>query len=623
MRSVRKLQVFNLLITVLHVAAAAAKNDDDDACGLYVAKSTLPDAGLGIFTATERRSGQTLESTADTCVPFIDMYWHQPEHLQSPYRDDYYWNGRALGMTTESKTGTVEAFCPGMVSLLNCHAGLVNVIKPGATHEEENNLKEYPGTQSPYGVHATKIARPIPVGGELFSYYNDEWLMGQVRSSDYDAVVSLLHQISRVVYDDTVPYKYVSENVTVIIKARNTVVEKLPPTLQSCLTATILATDDTETSYRNNTRDLSWLQEHGRCIDHIVRGRSTIPHGGIGAFAKHNLQKGQIITTSPLHHFADHNIMNVYNITKHAKKFPVLQTTEEEEEEREDEGFHYQRHVDKVINHQLAVNYCFGNDQTMLLLCPYGVGVNYINHSPNCNVKIRWAEGFDGHDSEVVRTATLEDLEDIRSPILAFDYVATRDIQVGEELFIDYGTGWHQAWLQHQEDSAVKRSEQYASAHQWNKKFATVPIRTDDEQVLDPYPEHIQVRCHYNTVSAGPSAPSDIFEWRIDYYGYPCTIVDRFIENGMLLYTVDVEMWPEPGYNNVLPPLTQVKRVLRTDIPREALRFFDVPGTSDLNMVATFRHFIELPDDMLPEQWKYTDDDEEEEAGEEEEEEED
>eukprot|EP00977_Amphora_coffeiformis_P000406 scaffold108_cov162-Amphora_coffeaeformis.AAC.17 len=79
------------------------------------------------------------------------------------------------------------------------------------------------------------------------------------------------------------------------------------------------------------------------------------------------------------------------------------------------------------------------------------------------------------------------------------------------------------------------------------------------------------------------------------------------------MYTLDVEMWPEAKYNNVLPPVKEVRRVLRTDIPREALRFFDVPGTSDLNTMGTFRHFIELPDDMLPDQWKDMADDEEEE----------
>eukprot|EP00977_Amphora_coffeiformis_P003321 scaffold618_cov175-Amphora_coffeaeformis.AAC.3 len=529
-----KLQVLYLLATVLHVAAATHK--DDNACGLYIAKSTLPDGGLGIFTATERQPGQVLEGTADTCVPFIDMYWHQPVELQSPFRDDYYWNGRALGMTTESATGTVDAFCPGWVSLLNCHANSANIIKPKAVYDDGNNLKDYPGTQSPYGVEAAKIARPIPAGGELFSFYKDEWLMGQVAPSDYDGVVSLLHQVGRVVQDATVPYLYVAQNVTKIVQARQTVVEKLPTALQSCLTTATETTDDNINSFSSaHIREVSWLQEHGRCIDHTVSQRSTV--GGMGAFAKHNLQKGQIITTSPLHHFTDSDALNMYNITKHAKKFPVPQSADEEDED-EEAGFHYQRHVDKVIHHQLALNYCFGNDQTSLLLCPYGVGVNYINHSPEFNVKIRWAEGFDGHDSDVVKTATLDELEDIRSPTLAFDYVATRDIEAGEELFIDYGTGWRQAWLQHQTGAdAAKRSEHYASAHRWNEQFATALIRTDDEQVLDPYPDHIEVRCHYNAVSynaaaLGPEPPTDMFEWRSDDYGYPCTIVDRFNEKG-------------------------------------------------------------------------------------------
>ena len=42
----------------------------------------------------------------------------------------------------------------------------------------------------------------------------------------------------------------------------------------------------------NSTRSISWLQEHGTCVDHIVHAPSTLVGAGEGAFAKRDLPKG-------------------------------------------------------------------------------------------------------------------------------------------------------------------------------------------------------------------------------------------------------------------------------------------------------------------------------------------
>jgi hypothetical protein len=113
-------------------------------------------------------------------------------------------------------------------------------------------------------------------------------------------------------------------------------------------------------------RAVAWLDEHGRCMDHIVPGRSTIENAGHGAFAKRFLRKGTIISGSPLHHPL-RNLLEMYdfeenpdaNLTDVSKKF---------------------RRTNK-IGHQLWLNYCYGHPESTLLLCPYGCGVNYINRN--------------------------------------------------------------------------------------------------------------------------------------------------------------------------------------------------------------------------------------------------
>ena len=50
------------------------ENNDEQPleCGLYLAESTLPGAGLGVFTGVEKAEGESV-SEGDVCIPFIDM----------------------------------------------------------------------------------------------------------------------------------------------------------------------------------------------------------------------------------------------------------------------------------------------------------------------------------------------------------------------------------------------------------------------------------------------------------------------------------------------------------------------------------------------------------------------
>lgn len=41
-----------------------------------------------------------------------------------------------------------------------------------------------------------------------------------------------------------------------------------------------------ETHQPNATRSVEWLDEHGKCVDHIRPGQSTIEGAGHGAFIK-------------------------------------------------------------------------------------------------------------------------------------------------------------------------------------------------------------------------------------------------------------------------------------------------------------------------------------------------
>ena len=402
------------------------------------------------------------------------------------------------------------------------------------------------------------------------------------------------------------------------------------------------------------TRSLDFLQQYGKCLDHIRPGRSTIRQAGHGAFATRNLPAGTVITASPLH-VVHERFMEMYRISR------------DNDNDNDSDSDHSQwlRHLDQVQHYQLLYNYCFGHADSTMLLCPYGAGINYLNHAnagnnssndssnnnnnknaPRVNVAIRWATNF-----EVAHNASLllqdypfargndsndnNDDNNNNKPRLALDYVATRDIAEGEELFMDYGMAWQEAWEEHVRnyEASSLSSRHYSSARHFNQVFFSSdssrrhnehPLRTVTEQQWDPYPENLQMRCHANLLlpqpkkvpPRGPNSNNNnnntnntdsYYQWESNNYGEPCRVLDRFQEAGETWYTVQIELRYydyDDDNDNVDNDNNMVTWVEQTDVPRMAIRFFDLPGTTDIHLPNAFRHPIHIPDDMFPQQWR-------------------
>ena len=581
----------------------------NDQCELYMAPSTIPGAGLGIFSAVDKQPSDSV-GRGDICIPVIDMYWHNGgyDNFFNPF-SDYFWTGQVMGMSGESDSDDLEALCPGLDCAVNCNLALINTQKSSPIYDEAKLHRSRDpgvGAYTPYHNGTTHVSRHIPAGGELFKFYGDNWfetrerIFGQIPlSDDYPAAEELLEQLG-----SEVPNEFQAEVYAMMldINARpwdSRTLNALPrtfPEAQLAMNAGELAV----LHQPNATRSVEWLREHGRCIDHIVSQYSTIPQAARGAFATRNLQAGQVITTSPLHHVPDKKFMNLYNLT---------------EIEQEDGSIVYHRVLDEVVGQQVLLNYCYGHSETTMLLCPYGAGINYINHNQTlANVAIRWAQNFPlAHRDESLRKKTPQDLEYDYQPQLAFDYVALRDIAQGEELFLDYGDDFEEAWWDHVENFEFG-SAQYTSGRAWNVLFADLPVRTEEEQERDPYPEHLEIRCHFRL--QGREFPSRLV-WSIKDYGFPCRVLDRFEEDDETYYTVELEIDREDD-DGGREDDHEVFWLRKTDVPRSGIQFFDKPFHTDLHLPNAFRHPIGIPDHMMPPQWRNVahdeEDDDEEEA---------
>ena len=324
------------------------------------------------------------------------------------------------------------------------------------------------------------------------------------------------------------------------------------------------------------TRTVPWLYQNGKCIDHILPGRSTIPGAGHGAFAKRHLPAGTIITGSPLHHITMQRLFEMY-----AHDF-------------DGKGRMYR--TDQFLGFQLLINYCFTHPSTSLHLCPYGAGVNYINHNKTrANVKLQWADhGVTSHNATWLQM-TPELMEGNVKVNLALDYVATKDIQQGDELFLDYGDEWENAWIAHSEhweqEYVGHRWKNYISAFEYNQEHVNDPVRTDEEQKENPYPDNLQIRCHAGLwFNAKNSSEYEQLVWKGDNLGFPCRIFRR---NDM-----------DQTYG-VIVIFRETEQVLRrSGVPRTAITFADLPYSTDMHLEGTFRHPLMLPDHLIPNAWR-------------------
>jgi hypothetical protein len=117
---------------------------------------------------------------------------------------------------------------------------------------------------------------------------------------------------------------------------------------------------------QNASRPLEELQETGHCVDTIRHGKSALPFAGHGAFATRDILNGEIVMGLPLIHVPSMEMAIIQDDNT---------TT-----------------TDNQTYYHLWVNYCMGHGDGKILLCPYGVGVNYINHNHmRANIRLQWA----------------------------------------------------------------------------------------------------------------------------------------------------------------------------------------------------------------------------------------
>jgi hypothetical protein len=319
-------------------------------------------------------------------------------------------------------------------------------------------------------------------------------------------------------------------------------------------------------------RSTAWLRKNGMCVDHLRPGLSKIPNAGHGAFASRFLPEGSIVAPAPL--------------------LPIAHRY----------SLHFVSH-DGGQRQQLLINYCWGHPNSTLLFLPYSPMVSLINHSgKRPNAVLRWS----------ARESRMDFLshEHIQTTVgLLMEVVATRDIHEGEEVLIDYGKRWEQAWERHVATWKMKQSVDNHSNYRYASEMNLIKhIRTEKEQQEEaPYPENLETSCYFHRDRAhvqSTSSSTTKFQWQHHRDLFhpsrlrPCRILERDITTH--LYTVDIGNRQGLSQSDQVPSNQQW---LVHGVPREAIQFTDKPYSSDQFLKHAFRHEIGIPNDQFPTHW--------------------
>jgi hypothetical protein len=547
---------------------------DTSTCGFWIAKSTLPNAGLGMFAGRDFAPYQELG--VDRVIPIIDLAKHQG------YGWPFLWNSYTWSADRiANEADEVSLALNGVGSTANAHTELRNIVLEH-TYADSTTTTGLHRSKDP-GVGAStpysKVMRAkwgLQTGQEMFVSYGDSWFIQRTDfigfiplEGDVDRADSLFKNWRRLAnkhglreeafrdYWET----FVSNS---LLRETSRILSALPNNWTDL--DQVAESNLKKYMEKKSTRSIEWLEENGICGDNFRPGPSGILQAGDGAFATRALTQGAIVAPLPLIHVP----------------------------------FRQKFQMQNQHQFQLLLNYCFGHRQSTLLLCPYGSMTSYINHNhQHPNVKIQWPSELSrsrGHEPDWLDISVNDLWTEKQHAGLAFEMVALRSIEEGEEILLDYGTEWEVAWQKHVQTYNAPQTD-YTSLTTLNDAET---LKTQEEQSRNPYPSNAQIMMELAFVQSiewqsarWSRSRATLLEWKRQIRGWQlieCEIMDR--KDG-----------DRNGYYKVGFSFEQKYHVAE-GLPREAFEFKDKPYTSDIHLHNAFRHDMRVPDEIFPEAWK-------------------
>eukprot|EP00978_Attheya_sp_CCMP212_P035034 scaffold150354_cov55-Attheya_sp.AAC.1 len=287
-----------------------------DQCGLYLAESTIPGAGVGIYAGKHIAVAETIDS-GDIGILVEDV------HSNNILLKSYVWNTYAMSTDfgIEDGGGVGSGFSPGLGGAVNCWSGWINagvgdVDYDSAGVHRSNNPGA--GAFSSYHNRSFEALDDIETGSEIFVDYLDHWFLYRTKifgkipfghhSKTADEIIkkywTLLNKLEM---NETDLPEHIKEELWLLaanLPFDSRTMNALPKTIDKLNVASEIGSVQVN-GPPITKRSVEWLKENGKCLDNIKAGNSTIPEAGRGAFATRFIPKGSIIAPGPLIHTPD------------------------------------------------------------------------------------------------------------------------------------------------------------------------------------------------------------------------------------------------------------------------------------------------------------------------------
>ena len=206
---------------------------------------------------------------------------------------------------------------------------------------------------------------------------------------------------------------------------------------------------------------------------------------------------------------------------------------------------------------------------------------------------------------------------------MVIDIVATRDIIPDEEIFIDYGKNWEEAWTEHVKKfrsephcengsigskrvHAMNRDKFNSSYHEWTDSHFSVCFQDDQSLVSTVYvvAANAEVsdsdKANFNLTSdyEGITTEHEGFNLtRDDSERLPC-LIKASSQNSSAFDVIIFMDWSIPHELRY----AEMIRIFE-GFPPGNIEFIPKPWKSDLHWAGAFRHPIAMPDHVFPPHW--------------------
>jgi hypothetical protein len=619
-------------------------------CSLWMAESSIPGAGWGIFAGTAIPAGHELGG--DVVIQYVDA-GHQAL-LQQAVHDktvpkmllySYFW--KSIETHAYFDADQVESIVPGLGMLANGHLGLANVEQAACRDLRLTVPRTDPraGARSHYNDCVFRSSRPIPAGHEIYVDYGSHWftrrphLFGEdvPLADDYASANDIVQQWQRLVQTKSGYGEMASDLWHALVQgvirphASSRLLRALLPLASHDAASVNYTSHHGSVAYLsvpNAIRSTDWLTEHGWCLDRVqVKPRSSLGHGTAGSsnnnpklhrppfertvVARLDIAAGEVVAPAPLIHLS----------RQHTDLLWVEAAAAQATDASSSPTVMWR-------GHQLLLNYCYGHASSSLLLFPYSPLVNLVHpadplKNQTANVALRWSKRMPHPEWLEFNVSTLLQQYSNQSGLL-MEFYALRNIVAGEEILLDYGASWQTAWEEHvrtweRSEATARRTNHNASVVEYRNAFKYLQECNENATKHDLYdcwyhtPTWIDTRCWMDLPTRLPLDQQEndtTPAWRVWRPPQDDDEAYRMLDDSLACQVLQFD--PDHGTYRVRVQRNQwlavKKGVLVRNVPRSAFTLVDQPYTSDQFMRRAFRHEISLPDAMVPTAWRDLDD---------------